>query len=120
VTSVVFALRSSGLLGLTRRIVGHAPFGRALAAVRLGSDRFVIQATAFGPTGERVDASVAGRGECRTTGIVTAAATEILLDASAPAGVHHLDEVVAPDSFLTQLESELTLEVDAFARHTGR
>ena len=107
VTSVVFALRRLGVFAAARRLGLSRVVQRGMGAWRVGTDRFAVQAAAT--VGEEwVGFAVTGQGECRATGLVTAAVVELVLEGAVPAGVHHLDAVV-DEGFLAGLSDALSV-----------
>jgi hypothetical protein len=106
VTATVFGLRATRAFGLLDRLGARRWIDASLAGVRLGSDRFVVHARAFDEHGRRAVATTSGRGECRATAAVAARVATLLLAGASPPGVWHLDELVEPAAFLSDLESE--------------
>ncbi|WP_344083456.1 hypothetical protein [Luedemannella helvata] len=110
VTAALFGLRSAGVLRVLGRLGASAALASASARLRVGGDRFVIHACATDSDGGRVASAVTGRQECRATGVVTAQVVEQLLRQPPPAGVWHIDQVVAADEFLRNLhQHDLTI-----------
>jgi hypothetical protein len=107
VTAAVFAGRRARLFS-TARDLGAGPWlNRWLGRVRLGTDHFLVHARAWDGEGRTVETSVAGRGECRSTAHVAAAAARHVLSGSVPPGVHDLDEVVDTAAFLAEVGGAL-------------
>jgi hypothetical protein len=100
----MFGLRSARVYALARRLHALGLVERALARVRFGSDRFVVQAAAGDERGRRVAVTATGRGECRATGIVAAEVALRLHEGAAAPGVRHLDGIVDPAAFLEGLD----------------
>lgn len=92
-TAAVFSLRRFRVLTDRPRPRTEALVERAMGAISVGSDRFVIQAST-GAEHDIAALAVSGHGECEATGRVAAAAVELLLAGEVPEGVHHLDGVV--------------------------
>jgi hypothetical protein len=109
VTNAVFAGRGLGAFALLRRIGAGPALQRALGAVHVGTDRFLAHAEARDAVGGRAVAWVAGHGECRATGRITAAAVTRVLAGWTPAGVHHLDAVVDASGFLAEVGDGLVV-----------
>lgn len=105
-TWTLFAARAGGLFRLARRVRMDDALVTALAGLRIGSDRFVVQASASGAGGAVVTRTAAGRGASRVTGAIAAAVAGRVLASGAelPAGVVHIDRVAG----LSDLMSDLT------------
>lgn len=111
-TATIFALRPLRVLSVLRRARATDLIEAVLSRVHTGSDAFAIQAVADVGRGRSVACTATGTGECRTTGIVAAHVARRLVDGTGPAGVHHIDALVDPRSFLDDLGPDtLTVEV---------
>jgi hypothetical protein len=105
-TAAIFALRRARAFRLLELIGATRWLDAGLSRFHLGSDRFVLQATAHDDQGNEASATVTGHGECRATGVVAAHVARLLHQGSAPAGVHHIDTLVDPVPFLAHLAAE--------------
>ncbi|WP_378978226.1 saccharopine dehydrogenase family protein [Paractinoplanes rhizophilus] len=103
VTSVLFGLRAAGLFRIMDRLGATSALAAGSTRLRLGGDRFVVQATAVDGTGAAVTSAVTGRQECRATAVVAAQVAEQLVRQPSRPGVWHLDQVVDPNEFLHEL-----------------
>jgi hypothetical protein len=105
-TTAIFALRRARVFRLLERIGVNRSLQAALTRVHAGGDRFVLHATAYDDHGNEASATVTGHGECRATGIVAAHITRLLHQTTTPSGVHHIDTLVDPTTFLADLAPE--------------
>jgi hypothetical protein len=104
-TWTLFGARAGGLFRLARRVRMDDMLVTALAGLRVGSDRFVVQASASGAGGAVVTRAAAGRGTSRVTGAVAAAVAGRVLagGVEVPAGVVQIDQVVGLSDLLSDL-----------------
>jgi hypothetical protein len=105
-TGALFALRSSGFFALMRRLRLDGLLASSLARVRVGGDQFVVRATASDLHGTTVACAATGRNEGRATGIVAAHVVRVLDRAAPPAGVVHIEQLVNPSAFFTDLAED--------------
>jgi hypothetical protein len=108
-TGTVFALRRAGLFALMRRLRLHTALTALFSRFHMGTDRYVVQATAYDRDGRRETCAASGRLEARATAIVTAHVARRLRHGTAPPGALHLDQLLNPVPFFAELaEGEIT------------
>jgi hypothetical protein len=105
-TGALFALRSSGFFALMRRLNLNTLLTSSFARVHFGGDQFVVHASASDLLGTTVACVATGRNEGRATGIVAAHVVRVLDGAAPPAGVVHIDRLVNPSAFFTDLAED--------------
>ena len=111
-TALIAAAGRPAVARFLRRPRVRAALLAALARIHLGSDGFAVVARAG-----TVRASFGGRSQSRATGLV-AAALVLRLD-TMPVGVAHVDQLVEPVAFLTELADVggFGLDLDPGGRH---
>jgi hypothetical protein len=111
VTSALFGLRAAGVFGLVRRLRAERLLASAFGRIHLGSDRFAVHVSASDGEGGVVTRRLSGRDTCHATGVVTALVAATLYESPAPPGVHHIEHLVEPESFLADLtRHDMTVE----------
>lgn len=90
----------SGAARWLRHPVPRRALARALSKAALGPDRWVVAARAAGR-----QAMLMGRREARSTGIVAAEVARGLLEGTPTAGIHHIEQLFAPEEMLERLAS---------------
>ncbi|RBM21667.1 saccharopine dehydrogenase [Prauserella sp. PE36] len=93
-TTLLFALRRTGLLRLAARLDVLRALTAAAGKVHFGSDGFAVAAEAV-HNGHRVAYALTGNAQGHVTGLVAAHVAHTLLGRGLPPGVHHLDELTA-------------------------
>jgi saccharopine dehydrogenase (NAD+, L-lysine forming) len=93
-----------------QRLAGRKRLQRVIAAllarVRIGSDRAALAVEVFGLRNGRpsiVRATCEGRREGDITALVAGLVVERLLESPVPPGIHHIEQVVDPDSVYAEL-----------------
>lgn len=105
-TTMLAAARRPAIAGLLRRPRVRHLLLKTLEKVHLGSDGFAVTVTAG-----TARASFSGRSQSRATG--RAAALLVRHLPQAKAGVHHIEHLVDPITFLTELAAEgFALDID--------
>ncbi len=104
-TVALAAATTTGLPRLVARRPAARVFARAGAHLRLGSDRCAVIAEATEASGTRLRRAVTGRREAHVTALVAARVADAVLAGTVPVGVHHMEQVVDPDTFLGELSA---------------
>ncbi len=89
-----------------RRLKLDALLVSSFARVHIGGDQFVVHASASDLHGTTVASAATGRNEGRSTGSVAAHVVRVLDRAAPPAGVVHIEQLVNPSAFFTDLAED--------------
>ncbi|MBQ1090052.1 saccharopine dehydrogenase family protein [Streptomyces sp. B93] len=111
-TSMLFALRRTGLLHTARHPAVRRTLTAVFRRVHIGGDGFAVRADAR--RGDHHAAlALTGHGQSRITGLVAAHVTRELLTGTPPTGVHHIEQLPP----LTTLPNTLSTAHDITLHH---
>jgi saccharopine dehydrogenase-like NADP-dependent oxidoreductase len=108
-TDLMALAKKIGLFALLRYQWTQDTLAKLLQTLRFGTELFVAQVDAQGLANgqwQTSSSAISGDGEGRVTGLVAAQVAERLVADNFPPGVFHIEQLIEPLPFITELESD--------------